>query len=100
MNNQITSLEQVFAVQPKPKEEPKVEQPPVDTEPKELFRIIRAAFSMRRKTLQNTLASAGIPKERTAAALEALGLSPSARGEELGLKEYAALVKELNKAAE
>ena len=75
-------------------------QPPVDTEPKELFRIIRAAFSMRRKTLQNTLASAGIPKERTAAALEALGLSPSARGEELGLKEYAALVKELNKAAE
>lgn len=69
--------------------------PPVDTDPKDLFRIIRAAFSMRRKTLQNTLASAGIPKERTAAALESLGLSPSTRGEELGLKEYAALVKEL-----
>ena len=67
--------------------------PPVDTDPKDLFRIIRAAFSMRRKTLPNTLASIGIEKERTLSALEALGLPPSARGEELGLKEYAALTE-------
>ena len=71
--------------------------PPVDTDPEELFRIIRGAFSMRRKTLQNTLASIGIPKETTAAALQTLNLAPTARGEELGLKEYAALVKELNR---
>lgn len=71
--------------------------PPVDTDPKELFKIIRGAFSMRRKTLQNTLASIGISKEKTAQALQALGFSPSARGEELGLKEYAALVEELKK---
>ena len=71
--------------------------PPVDTDPKELFRVIRAAFSMRRKTLPNTLASAGISKEATVAALEALGKSPATRGEELGLSDYAALVKELNK---
>lgn len=71
--------------------------PPVDTEPEELFRLIRAAFSMRRKTLPNTLASAGITKDRTVNALTALGLSPSARGEELGLAEYAALAEELNK---
>ncbi len=71
--------------------------PPVDTDPKELFRIIRGAFSMRRKTLQNTLASIGISKETTATALATLSLSPSARGEELGLKEYAALVEELKK---
>ena len=69
--------------------------PPVDTDPKELFRIIRGAFSMRRKTLPNTLASLGIEKERTVTALEAIGLSPSARGEELGLEEYAALAKAL-----
>lgn len=69
--------------------------PPVDTDPKELFKLIRGAFSMRRKTLQNTLASIGIPKEKTAQALQSLGLSPSARGEELGLKEYAALAEEL-----
>ncbi|MBO5247696.1 MAG: 16S rRNA (adenine(1518)-N(6)/adenine(1519)-N(6))-dimethyltransferase RsmA [Clostridia bacterium] len=67
--------------------------PPVDTDPKELFKIIRGAFSMRRKTLQNTLASIGISKERTARALQSLSLSPSARGEELGLTEYAALTE-------
>lgn len=67
--------------------------PPVDTDPKKLFTVIRAAFSMRRKTLPNTLAAIGIEKERTVAALEDLGLSPSARGEELGLKEYAALTE-------
>lgn len=72
--------------------------PPVETEPKELFRLIRAAFSMRRKTLPNTLASAGITKERTVAALTALGLSPATRGEELGLAEYAALASELKKS--
>ena len=67
--------------------------PPVETDPKELFRIIRGAFSMRRKTLQNTLASIGIPKEKTAEALQTLSLSPSARGEELGLTEYARLAE-------
>lgn len=67
--------------------------PPVDTDPKALFQIIRGAFSMRRKTLQNTLASIGISKERTARALQSLSLSPSARGEELGLAEYAALTE-------
>lgn len=72
-------------------------EPPVDTDPKELFRIVRGAFSMRRKTLQNTLASIGIPKQTTEAALQKLSLSPSARGEELGLQEYAALVEELKK---
>ena len=69
--------------------------PPVDTDPKELFRIVRGAFSMRRKTLQNTLASIGISKGKTAKALEELSLSPSARGEELGLQEYAALAEKL-----
>lgn len=75
-------------------------QPPVDTPPEDLFRLIRAAFSMRRKTLQNTLASAGIAKERTAAALEALNLPATTRGEELGLAEYAALARKLNNIEE
>ncbi len=72
-------------------------EPPVDTDPKELFKIIRGAFSMRRKTLQNTLASIGIAKESTAAALEAMGLPPSTRGEELDLQQYARLTAELKK---
>jgi 16S rRNA (adenine1518-N6/adenine1519-N6)-dimethyltransferase len=65
--------------------------PPVDTNPKELFRIVKGAFSMRRKTLQNTLASIGISKEKTAEVLQAMSLSPSARGEELDLQQYAQL---------
>ncbi len=69
--------------------------PPVETEPRELFRIIRAAFSMRRKTLPNTLASIGIPKEQTGKALETLGFPLATRGEELGLDQYAALTSEL-----
>lgn len=71
--------------------------PPVETEPEALFRLIRAAFSMRRKTLPNTLASMGISKEETIRALTALGRSPSTRGEELGLSDYAALARELKK---
>ncbi len=67
--------------------------PPVDTDPDKLFKLIRAAFSMRRKTLQNTLATIGIPKESTAVALGELGLSQTARGEELGLEEYAKLAE-------
>lgn len=70
-------------------------EPPVDTDPKKLFRLIRAAFSMRRKTLLNNLASIGISKEDTARALTEMGLSPSARGEELDLHEYADLAEHL-----
>ncbi len=69
--------------------------PPVETEPQKLFKLVRAAFSMRRKTLQNTLATVGIPKDSTAAALAELGISPTARGEELGLEEYAKLAEKL-----
>ncbi len=69
--------------------------PPVETEPQKLFKLVRAAFSMRRKTLQNTLATVGIPKDSTAAALAELGISPTARGEELGLGEYAKLAEKL-----
>lgn len=67
--------------------------PPVDTDPDKLFRLIRAAFSQRRKTLTNTFSSVGIPKEATAAALTQTGLSPTVRGEELGLEEYAKLAQ-------
>ena len=74
--------------------------PPVETHPKALFSLIRAAFSMRRKTLQNTLASAGIPKERTAAALEQMGKAPTARGEELDLSDYARLEELLRSGTE
>ena len=61
---------------------------------KKMFRIIRAAFNQRRKTLANSLGNApdlGISKERAASALEELQLAPAVRGEALSLEQFAAL---------
>lgn len=59
-----------------------------------MFRVIRASFNQRRKTLQNGLANdAELPvtKEQAAGALEKMGLPPAVRGEKLSLEEFAAL---------
>lgn len=71
------------------------ERPPVDTpDEKFLFALIRASFNQRRKTLVNGLGNAaGLPvkKEEAAAALEAMGLSATVRGEALTLEQFAQL---------
>ena len=56
-----------------------------------LFRLIRAAFGQRRKTLQNALCGGGFDKAAVAAACEAAGLSATARAEQLTLVQFAAL---------
>ena len=59
-----------------------------------MFKIIRASFNQRRKTLQNGLYNSSelrIPKEKTVAALEEMGLTPTIRGEKLSLEEFAQL---------
>ena len=65
---------------------------------KELFfRTVRASFAMRRKTLQNGLAS-GFPelgKAGAAEVLEACGFAPSVRGETLSIAEFAAIANEI-----
>ena len=58
-----------------------------------LFRLIHAAFGQRRKTLLNSLCSAGYQKPQIAAALTAAGLSPTARAEELTMEQFAALTE-------
>ncbi len=60
-----------------------------------LFRLIRAAFGQRRKTLPNSLSAAGYDKPTLLAALETVGLSPTARAEELTLAQFAALAAAL-----
>lgn len=69
--------------------------PPVDiADSVFFFRVVRAAFAMRRKTLVNGLASAfgtQIPKTELAALLDRCGFSPAVRGETLGLAEFARL---------
>ncbi len=71
------------------------EKPPVQVRDETgLFTLIRAAFNQRRKTLTNALYNAQglhVPKERTAQALERLGLPSSIRGEALTLEQFAAL---------
>ena len=57
------------------------------------FRVVRAAFAQRRKTLSNALAS-GFPafgKAGVTALLTDCGLSPTVRGETLRLDEFAAI---------
>ncbi len=56
-----------------------------------MFRLIRAGFNQRRKTLLNSLTAAGHDKTAIASALETAGLSPTARAEELTLPHWAAL---------
>lgn len=73
----------------------KHKEPPVKAEnPELMFKLIRASFNQRRKTLQNGLNnSPEIPytKEQIAQAIEHLGLLPAVRGEALDLKQFAAL---------
>ena len=59
-----------------------------------MFRIIRASFNQRRKTLQNGLNNSPeitASKERIAEAIASLGLPASVRGETLTLEQFAAL---------
>lgn len=70
------------------------EMPVQVRDPALMFKIIRASFNQRRKTLQNGLGnSSELPfsKEQVAAAIEKMGLSPSVRGEALSLAQFAEL---------
>jgi 16S rRNA (adenine1518-N6/adenine1519-N6)-dimethyltransferase len=59
-------------------------------------RLVRGAFAHRRKALARSVGIAGVAsRERTLAALEALGLPAAARAEELAPAEFAALAREL-----
>ena len=71
------------------------QEPVVDVEsPEQMLNIIKAAFSQRRKTLLNTLASngnLGLDKEAIKNILEESGVGASTRGETLSLEDYAML---------
>ena len=62
------------------------------------FKVVKAGFSQRRKTLANSLASVmGIPKERVYSALESIGMPQAARIEQLDMEQLIALSAELMK---
>ncbi len=62
-------------------------------ETKKFFRIVRAGFSAKRKTLANNLsASLQLDKKETESKLESLGFSKNVRAQELGLEDWKWLV--------
>ena len=74
-----------------------LDHPRVSANKDVLFKIIRTAFNHRRKTLVNTLDSAGFGdgKENLAQILEACGLNPQVRGEALSIFEFEKLAEAL-----
>lgn len=71
------------------------ETPPLSgDEERRLFKIIQAGFSQRRKQLVNPLSPLfGVSKEELKQTLSELGISPTARAEELTLEDYIRLAK-------
>lgn len=71
----------------------KLKQPPVKVQSEQLlFRVIRAAFAMRRKTLANNLMAAfSLTRGQAENVLQQCGLKPDVRGEALGLPQLGAV---------
>ena len=66
--------------------------PPVEVcDEKLFFKVVKAAFSVRRKMLSNALKNMGISSVQAAAWLERAGIDPKRRGETLSLADFASL---------
>ena len=66
-----------------------------------LWRTVKAAFALRRKTLVNSLQTGySLPKEQLTAIVAACGLDPTVRGERLTLADFARLTNALQEAGQ
>ncbi|MCL1801382.1 MAG: 16S rRNA (adenine(1518)-N(6)/adenine(1519)-N(6))-dimethyltransferase RsmA [Promicromonosporaceae bacterium] len=71
-------------------------EPPTTTASREqVFAAIDAAFAQRRKTLRQSLAGLAGSASAAETALRASGIDPSARGETLGIEQFARLAEQL-----
>lgn len=60
------------------------------------FKVVRGAFSQRRKNICNSISSAlGLPKQTIAEAVAAAGISETARAEQLKMTDFAAIAEKL-----
>ena len=76
------------------------EKPAVEVKDEKMFfKVVKAAFGQRRKTLSNALKGGGFPKEQVRDAMEAAGIEMTRRGETLSLEEFAKLADEFTKIA-
>lgn len=68
---------------------------------KVFFRMVKSAFAQRRKTILNSLSSGmGLGKDKILSAVEAVGLSQTARAESLTMEQLTALSNELSEVTE
>lgn len=75
------------------------EKPPVEVCDEGLFfRVVKAAFSLRRKMLSNSLKNMGIKGEQVAKWLELAGVDGKRRAETLSLEDFAKLTNSFNEA--
>ncbi len=78
---------------------PRSEPPVPVADERFFFRVVKAAFGQRRKTLLNALTTGfgNLSKDQLRQAIEDCGLSLDVRGERLGIPEFAALAEVLGK---
>ncbi len=71
------------------------DNPPIKADNEEFFfKLVKAAFSQRRKTAENSIsAGLGIPKPQVAKALEDAGLEKTVRAEKLTMTDFETLAK-------
>lgn len=73
-----------------------LDTPPVELkDKKKFFRLVKAAFSQRRKTINNSLASGEFSKEAVLKALDKLGIDAKLRAENLSIQDFANITNEL-----
>ena len=73
------------------------ETPQGVTDEKFFFKVVRAAFSQRRKTLANSVSAAGFSKQEVIKAVASTGLLPTIRPEQLSMDNFIAFAEELKR---
>jgi 16S rRNA (adenine1518-N6/adenine1519-N6)-dimethyltransferase len=73
-------------------------EPPVKAiDEKMFFRVVKAAFSQRRKTLNNALKTMGVEKDTVKQVLESANIDGIRRGETLSLEEFATIANVISR---
>jgi len=71
-----------------------LENPRVDPVDETLFKkVVKAAFTQRRKTVRNSFLASGFAAEEIDSALQSAGVSPGCRGETLSLQNFSDLTR-------
>ena len=76
-----------------------LKEPPIDAPEKDYFRLVKASFAQRRKTMINALSNAGYygSKDEIRGVLESLGYDANLRGETLSMQEFSEIAKKFIK---